>query len=150
MDIYSLKQPQNINIKVKIKQHRIGKKKTWKKVAWNISATSSVKHQWLQLSVWKYLIFNAIGEGHLCLLKGFLFLIFTDYISFSFYMKYIWKICCWNFFGCNFLSAHTIQTVPKYIWMQHWIYVIAFILSVGQLVVQLYLHQEWSINLVWF
>ena len=33
MDIYSLKQPQNINIKVKIEQHRIGKKKPWKKVA---------------------------------------------------------------------------------------------------------------------
>ena len=37
MDIYSLKQPQNINIKVKIKQHRIGKKKTLEK--------SCMKHQ---------------------------------------------------------------------------------------------------------
>ena len=33
MDIYSVKQPQNIVIKVKMKEHEIAKKKTtWKKV----------------------------------------------------------------------------------------------------------------------
>ena len=39
MDRYSIKQSQNIIIKVKIKQHRIGKKKkkkSWKKVGQNI------------------------------------------------------------------------------------------------------------------
>ena len=35
MDRYSVKQPQNI-IKVKIKQHGIGKKESLKKVEWNI------------------------------------------------------------------------------------------------------------------
>ena len=36
MDRYSVKQPQNIIIKVKIKQHEIGKKESWKKVELNI------------------------------------------------------------------------------------------------------------------
>ena len=36
MDRYSVKQPQNIIIKVKTKQHGIGKKESWKKVEWNI------------------------------------------------------------------------------------------------------------------
>ena len=31
-----LKKPQNIIIKVKIKQYGIGKKESWKKVEWNI------------------------------------------------------------------------------------------------------------------
>ena len=35
MDRYSVK-PQNIFIKVKIKEHGIGKKESWKKVEWNI------------------------------------------------------------------------------------------------------------------
>ena len=30
----------------------------------------------------------------------------------------IWKKYYKNFFGCIFLGAHTIQTVPKDIWMQ--------------------------------
>ena len=34
-------------------------------------------------------------------------------------MKYIWKKCYTKFFGRIFLGAHTVQTVPKYIWMQH-------------------------------
>ena len=34
-DRYFLKQPQNIIVKVKIKQHGIGKKELWKKVEWN-------------------------------------------------------------------------------------------------------------------
>ena len=34
--IYSIKQPQNIIIKVRIKEHKIGKKEYWKKVEWNI------------------------------------------------------------------------------------------------------------------
>ena len=33
---------------------------------------------------------------------------------YSFYMKNIWKKCYKNFFGCIFLGAHTVQTVPKY------------------------------------
>ena len=36
MDINSVKQPQNITIKVKMKEHEIGKKEYWKKVEWNI------------------------------------------------------------------------------------------------------------------
>ena len=36
MDIYSVKQPQNIILKVKMKEHEIGKKEYWKKVEWNI------------------------------------------------------------------------------------------------------------------
>ena len=32
MDIYSLKQPQNIIIKVQMKEHKIGKKEYWKRV----------------------------------------------------------------------------------------------------------------------
>ena len=35
-------------------------------------------------------------------------------------MKYIWKKCYKNFFGYIFLGTHTIQLVPKYIWMWHW------------------------------
>ena len=46
---------------------------------------------------------ECILEGYLCLLKIFLFLsIFSDYISFSFYLKYIWKKCCKNVFGRHF------------------------------------------------
>ena len=36
MDIYSLKQPQNIIIKVQMKEHKIGKKEYWKQVEWNL------------------------------------------------------------------------------------------------------------------
>ena len=45
-------------------------------------------------------LFNVqyILEGYLCLLKIFL----IDYISFSFYVKYIWKRCYKNFFGTFF------------------------------------------------
>ena len=32
MDIYSVKQPPNIIIEVKMKEHKIGKKEYWKKV----------------------------------------------------------------------------------------------------------------------
>ena len=32
MDIYSVKQPQNITIKVKMKEYKIEKKECWKKV----------------------------------------------------------------------------------------------------------------------
>ena len=43
-----------------------------------------------------------------------------DYISFSFYVKYIWKKCYKNFLGAFFLGANTVQTVPKHIWIQQW------------------------------
>ena len=36
MDRYSVKQPQNVIIKVRIKQHGIGRKESWKNVEWNI------------------------------------------------------------------------------------------------------------------
>ena len=39
--------------------------------------------------------------------------------SFSFYMKYIWKKGYKNFVWHIFLGAHTVQMVPKYIWMWH-------------------------------
>ena len=29
------------------------------------------------------------------------------------------KKCYNNFFGCIFLGAHTVQTIPKYIWLWH-------------------------------
>ena len=45
--------------------------------------------------------------------------VFKNYISFRFYVKYIWKKCYKNFFGYIFLGAHTVQKVPKYIWMRH-------------------------------
>ena len=67
-------------------------------------------------------IFNiqCVSEGYLCLLKRFFcFQVFVDYISFSFYVKYIWKKCYKNFFRHIVLGVHTIQMVPKYIWMQH-------------------------------
>ena len=48
--------------------------------------------QWLQLSVQKYLMFNAWGEGYLCLLKRFLFLTIRRLYSFSFYVKYKNKV----------------------------------------------------------
>ena len=35
MDIYSVKQSQNIILKVKMKEHKIGKKEYWKKVERN-------------------------------------------------------------------------------------------------------------------
>ena len=35
MDIYSVKQPQTITIKVKMKEHKIGKKEYWEKVGSN-------------------------------------------------------------------------------------------------------------------
>ena len=34
---------------------------------------------------------QCILEGYLCLLKRFLFKVFIGSISFSFYVKYIWK-----------------------------------------------------------
>ena len=34
-------------------------------------------------------------------------------------MNYIWKKCYKEFFGRIFLGAYTVQTVPKYIYMQH-------------------------------
>ena len=37
-------------------------------------------------------------------------------------MKYICQKCYKNFFGLIFLGAHTVQAVPKYIWMQHFLY----------------------------
>ena len=36
VDIYSVKQPQNIIIKVKMNEHKIGKKEYWEKVEWNL------------------------------------------------------------------------------------------------------------------
>ena len=44
----------------------------------------------------------------------------TIYISFSFYVKCIWESVRRTFLKAFFLGAHTIQAVPKYIWMQHW------------------------------
>ena len=52
--------------------------------------------------------------------KCFCFEVFLAYTSFNFYVKYTWKKCYKNFFGCLFLGAHTAQTVPKYICMRHW------------------------------
>ena len=46
------------------------------------------------------------------------FKVFLDYISFSFYVKLISKKGYKNFFGRIFFGAHTVQTVPKYIWMR--------------------------------
>ena len=43
--------------------------------------------------------------------KSFVSQVFVDYISFRFYVKHTWKNI--------FLGAHTVQTVPKYIWMRH-------------------------------
>ena len=34
-------------------------------------------------------------------------------------MKYICKKCYKNFFERILLGGHTVQTVPKYIWMRH-------------------------------
>ena len=58
--------------------------------------------QWLQLSVQKYLMFNAWGEGYLCLLKRFLFLTIRRLYSFSFYVKYIYKKGYKNFLAAFF------------------------------------------------
>ena len=41
--------------------------------------------------------------------------VYVDYISFSFYVKYLWKKCYKDFFGRIFLGIHSVQTVPKYI-----------------------------------
>ena len=45
------------------------------------------------LRVQKYLIFDASGEVHLCLLKRFLFLKYLQTIVFSFYIKYALEKC---------------------------------------------------------
>ena len=42
-------------------------------------------------------------------------------ISFSFYIKHSWKKYQKNFLGSNFLGAHTIQTLPKCVWIRHWV-----------------------------
>ena len=47
-------------------------------------------------------MFNAFEEGYLCLLKRFSFVSIVDYISFSFYLKYIQKKGYTNFVGTFF------------------------------------------------
>ena len=70
----------------------------------------------------KYSMFNAFGQGYLCLVKRFLFLNIRKTI---FHLVFTWNIygrkCYKNFLGRIFWGAHTVQTVPKYIWMRHWI-----------------------------
>ena len=53
--------------------------------------------------------------------NDFCFEVFIDMFHLNFFLKYIWKKCYKNFSGCIFSDAHTVQMVPKYIWMQHWI-----------------------------
>ena len=52
--------------------------------------------------------------------KGFLFLSNVDYISFSFYVKYIWKKCYKNFLGAFFWAPIPFKRF-KCIWMRHWL-----------------------------
>ena len=70
------------------------------------------------LSVQKYLVFSAFGEGCLCLLKMFLSICRLYFIQFlhEIYMEKVLQELAW----VPFLGAHTIQMVPKYIWLWHW------------------------------
>ena len=74
----------------------------------------------MQLNLQRYLVFNVFGEEYLCLLKRFLILSIRGlyFIQFLFEI-YIYRKGVQNFFGYNFLGTHTIQTLPKYIWMWH-------------------------------
>ena len=75
--------------------------------------------QCLQLNVQKYLLFNSFGKGYLCLLKRFLFLGIRR-LYFTWFLREIHgKIVTRTFFGAIFCGAHTVQMVPKYIWMWH-------------------------------
>ena len=71
------------------------------------------------MSFQKYLVFNAFGEGCFCLLKIFLFLSIhrLNFVQFlrEIYMEKILEKFVW----APFLGAHTVQMVPKYIWMRH-------------------------------
>ena len=48
---------------------------------------------------------QCILEGYLCLLKRFSFKVFIGYISFSFYVKYIWKKVLQELFWARFFWA---------------------------------------------
>ena len=62
MDIYFVKQPQNIIITVKMKEHEIGKKEYWKK--------SWIKHILLSLfCMWDRYMFSFIYIKKSCLVK---------------------------------------------------------------------------------
>ena len=68
-------------------------------------------------------IFNVqcIWGRILCLLKRLLLLsrkLYFIYILHEIYMAKVTR----TFLDLFFLGAHTIQTVPKYIWMQHFLY----------------------------
>ena len=58
------------------------------------------------------------GRIFVSLEKIFVFQVLVDYISFSFNVKYIRKKLQ-EIFWAHFLGAHTVKTVPKYIWMRH-------------------------------
>lgn len=57
-------------------------------------------------------ISHAFGDAHIS---------WKDFcILFSFYLKHSRKKDWKNFFDVIFLGTHTVQAVPKYIWMQHY------------------------------
>ena len=72
-------------------------------------------YSWVSKNIWCLM---HLGKDICVFWKDFGFKVFVDYIWFSFYVKYIWEKCYKNFFGDIFWGAHTIQMVPKYIWMQ--------------------------------
>ena len=51
-------------------------------------------------------MFNAFWGRIFVSLERICFKVFVDYISFSFYVKYIWKKCDKNFFGCIFWAPY--------------------------------------------
>ena len=66
-----------------------------------------------------WLAFNVFGEGYLCLLKMLLFLSIRKLYFIQFLREIYMEKMLQELFRRLFLGAHTVQTVPKYIWTQH-------------------------------
>ena len=57
----------------------------------------------------------------MCLLQRFLFLSIHRLYLISFLREILKEKVLQEFLGCIFLGAHTIQTVPKHIYMRRWL-----------------------------
>ena len=82
------------------------------------TSPSPPRLQLSQLSFQNYLMFNAFGEGYVCLLK-MLFLRICRLYFIQFLREVYMEKVLHELFGVLFLGAHAVQTVPKYISMRH-------------------------------
>ena len=72
---------------------------------------------WWELRARKYSIFDAFGEAYLCLLKRFL--LFVSEVFVGYFIRFSHGICMRKMLEKPFLGAHTVQNVPKQVWMGH-------------------------------